>query len=30
LHGLDDFEVRNIDFAMLGEVIVLGGDKGTI
>jgi hypothetical protein len=30
LHSLDDFEVRNINFGMLGKVVVLGGDKGTI
>jgi hypothetical protein len=30
LHSLDDFEVRDINFGVLGEVVVLRGDKGTI
>jgi hypothetical protein len=30
LHNLDDFEVGNIEIGVLGKVIILGGDKGTI
>jgi hypothetical protein len=30
LHSLDDFEVRDINVGVLGKVIILGGDEGTI
>jgi hypothetical protein len=30
LHGLDNLEVRNIKFGVLGKVIVLGGAQGTV
>jgi hypothetical protein len=30
LHNLDDFEVGDIEIGVLGKVIILRGDKGTI
>jgi hypothetical protein len=30
LHSLDDLKVRDINFSVLGKVVVLGGDQDTI
>ena len=30
LHDLDDFEVRDVEIGVLGKVVILRSDKGTI
>jgi hypothetical protein len=30
LHSLDDFEIRDINFGVLGSIVILGSTKGTI
>jgi hypothetical protein len=30
LHRLDNLKVRNIKFGVLGKVVVLGGNQGTV